>query len=118
MNILTPISIAELRNFLAAFKSDVVLCPGLGTPHLYRGGGGCLALAPVLNTTVGTLIAEIDQVISTGVPHPNSYGRTFRFNQENDVYVAQQNHYGQPLTLSALLNSVDPWLGIGEGFGR
>jgi len=115
MNLLTPTTIQELHDFLMCLKPEVTLCPGLTTPHIYR-GGGLLALVPTFSTTVGELLGQINSAMTNGVPAPR--GRPFRFDDLSEVYVAQQNHYGQVLTLGALLNSVDPWIGIGEGFGR
>jgi hypothetical protein len=115
MNLLTPTTIQELHDFLMCLKPEVTLCPGLTTPHIYR-GGALLALVPTFSTTVGELLGQIQTIMTNGVP--DLRGRPYRLDECSEVYVAQQHHYGQVLTLGALLNSVDPWIGIGEGFGR
>jgi len=111
MNLLTPISIVELQSFLAALKDDTVLIPGFANPHIYRGNDSCPALVPVLSTTVGELKMAISDLVTNGVR--SEYDRRYRFNLHMQVFVAQEGHFGVPMTMGTLINAVESWSNLG-----
>ncbi len=117
MNPLSQINLGELKTFLLSFKEDTVLCPGLSTPHVYRGGASVVAFVPELSVVVRDLLQDVNRTLTERTLNPYG-GRSVMYQTDTPVFLAQQEHYGQPLTLGMLVGAVDPWINIGEGFNR
>lgn len=118
MNTLTPLELHEVKKFLQCLKPETILCPGFGTPHPYRGGWTTLGLVPQTTTTVRELLGDIERAQSTKLRFPDGREVDYYYENISPVYIASQNHYGVPLTLEALLMSIEGWVKIGEGFDR
>lgn len=118
MNTLTPLELQEVKRFLQCLKPETILCPGFGTPHPYRGGWTTLGLVPQTTTTVKELLEELDRALTTRLRFPDGRESDYTYENRTPVFIASQNHYGTPLTLEALLMSVEGWVKIGEGFDR
>lgn len=118
MNALTQLEIRELRAFLETLRPETILCPGFGTPHPYRGAWTSLAFAPQSTTTARELLADITRATTSKLRFVD--GRESDYIHESCcmVFVASQGHYGVPLTLEALLTTIEGWVKIGEGFDR
>jgi hypothetical protein len=116
MNPLTQITLRELDLFLLVLEDDVVLCPGYGTPHAYKGGCTTVAFEPKSTTTVRELRRDVRRALTESFPNPCCSPRNYC--NDTVVFVAAQDHYGQPLTLGALIIAVEPWFNLGDGFNR
>jgi hypothetical protein len=116
MNSLTQITLGEFESFLEALQGDVVLCPGYGVPHAYNGNCSAIAFEPKSTTTVRELYNDVIRALT--LEFPNRCCGQHSYHRDTVVFVAQQQHYGQPLTLETLIIAIEPWLNLGEGFNR
>jgi hypothetical protein len=116
MNPLTQITLGEFQSFLYGLKDEVVLCPGYGTPHAYKGGCTTIAFEPKSTTTVRELRNDVERALTESFPNPCCAPRDYC--RDTVVFVAAQDHYGQPLTFGTLIIAIEPWFHLGDGFNR
>jgi hypothetical protein len=117
-NILLQINIEEMKRFLQCLKPELVLCPGFGEPHPYRGNISCLAFAPQVSITAGELVRHIEQAQTTFLVEHDGNPIYFKYIGTSPIFIADLGHYGTPMTFQSLLMAVENWIQLGEGFNR